>query len=179
MREYGLLIERRNDHGTSQVWATVCAREDGKDYPLGCSGDGENEFDKDVPKHMHGLLVDGLGLYGFLSEHGGHFYGADLEYRNVFSVNLPKTERMTRTLKRVWARFNKDQAREPGDRFAALASALKLTFTCERLQPEVTARTGEKFRFMPLAEGRNRYRVLIEEAEKAMQDKLGLTKGVA
>jgi hypothetical protein len=52
------------------------------------------------------------------------------------------------------------QAREPGDKYMALAKALKLSFAVERIK-----RTGNDggWRWMSVEEGRNRYRALIED----------------
>lgn len=177
MREYGLMIERLNQHGTEYVHAHVVAREpeafkDG-DYPRGCGSDGESEFDKNVPKHMHEQMLDGLGMYGFASEYNDcEFIGYDVEYRNVYAIDLRKTQRMQRTLKRVLARIERDCAREPGDKFTALAKALKLTFVVERKTPRGVA--NPQWAWMSVEEGRNRYRQLIEAACEETRKKKGL-----
>jgi hypothetical protein len=73
-----------------------------------------------------------------------------------------KLARMLKAIKRVNARIEKEEAREPGDRFMALA--LKLSFAVERIK-----RNGNEqdWRWMSVEEGRNRYRAMIDEAVAA------------
>src|SRR3954469_18953591 len=163
--EYGLLIERSLKYGTDYVTVRVVRRreEDG-DVPLGCSGDGEMYKGYGCPDHLLGLALDGLGMYGFISESGDAAYIAhNPEFRDVHSITETKLARMAKAIKRVKARIEKDQAREPGDQFMSFAKALKLSFACtivgER-RPNVTP----QWRFMSIEEGRNCYRQMIETA---------------
>ena len=160
--EYGLLLDRSNNYGTEYITAHVVRRreEDG-DRPLGCSGDGELFAGYGCPKHLLGLVVDGLGLYGFISDSDGTYIGGGVEFRDVHAIDQSKLERMVKAIKRVNARIEKDQAREPGDKLMAFAKALKLTFVCERIGER---RRDPEWRFMSIEEGRNRYRAKIEEA---------------
>jgi hypothetical protein len=161
--EYGLLIDRINQHGTEYVTVHVVRRraEDG-DVPLGCSGDGETYLGYGCPKHLLGLVVDGLGMYGFVSDSGDAAYiGYDVEFRNVYASDERKLGRMLKAIKRVNARIEKDEARDPGDKFMAFASALKLSFAVHRVGER---RSSPEWRFMSVAEGRNCYRQMIENA---------------
>jgi hypothetical protein len=172
-REYGLQIERRDNLGTEYVQVVVCARESDKDYPLGCSTDGESEYDSRVPKHVVGLMLDGLGMYGFVSDSADvPFIGNEVEYRDVFSIDLPKLTRMQRTLKRVVARMTKDSAWEAGDRLVALAKCLKLSFVVERTTPR--GQRNPEWNWMSVEMGRNRYRTLIDQAREATAVRKGL-----
>jgi len=172
MREYGLLIRHEISYGTDYVKVSVSAREPDKDYPLGCSSDGESEYDRNVPKHMHGLMVDGLGMAGFVNECGGdvNFIGHEIEFRDVFAIDIPKANRMLRTLKKVVARMHKDQAREPGDRFISLAKALKLSFAVIDRGRDHPDRWG----WMSITEGRDRYRNLITETIETVKKRKGI-----
>lgn len=172
INEYGLLLERRNNYGTEYVVARVISKRDGR--PYGCSSDGERTYGGS-PKHLEGLQLDGLCLHGFISDHGENDYiGYEPEYRDVYSVELPKAERMAKTLKRVVSRQRKDNAREPGDALMSLANTLKLTFVVKRIG---TAKGGwdsdTDWNFMSVSEGRNEYRRLIEEARAEVRQKLG------
>lgn len=166
--QYGLLIERTNHYGTNYVEVRVVRRreEDG-DVPLGCSGDGEWVLGYGCPKHMLGLAVDGLGMYGFVTDgKDPAFIAYDVEYRNVHAFDERKLGRMAKAIKRVNARIEKDQARDPGDKFMAFAKALKLSFAVVRIgerRPNVTP----DWSFISIAEGRNRYRQMIDEAVAA------------
>jgi hypothetical protein len=169
MREYGLLLETVSEHGTEYIKLTVAVREPGKDHPVRCASDGEDEDDPNVPKHMRGLVLEGLGLYGFVTENKATFIAGEPEYRDIFVADLRKSERMVRTLKRVKARIRKDCAYEPGDQLCALAASLKLTFMVERIAPSATNR--REWRWMSLAEARNRYRELIDNTRAAVMER--------
>lgn len=172
MAEYGLLIERAVNYGTEYVTAHVVRREPNRDHPLGCNGDGIDEWSKDEPKHLRGLALDGLGLYGFVSDTDCAYIGHDLEYRDVYAMHLPKLERMARTMRRVLARIRKDAAYEPGDKFAAICAALKLAFVVERTTP--CGQANPEWRWMTVAEGRNRFRTLIDAAQAEARERRGL-----
>ena len=160
--EYGLLIDRVNQYGTEYVTVHVVRRrEKDGDVPLGCSGEGEVFKGYGCPAHLLGLALDGLGLYGFVSDSDGSYIGHDVEFRNVYASAEHKLARMLKAIKRVNARIDKDQAREPGDKFVAFANALKLSFAVTRIGPP---RYGAEWRFMSIAEGRNCYRQMIEAA---------------
>lgn len=159
--EYGLLIEKVIRYGTEYVEVRVARREERYDHPVGCPSDGDNFLGYGTPKHMLGLVVDGLGMYGFVSETGEPtFIGADIEFRDVHALDEAKLTRMLKAIKRVKARVEKDEAREPGDKFMALAKALKLSFAVERIKRNSNS---DDWRWMSVEEGRNRYRAMIEE----------------
>ena len=162
--EYGLLIGRSNDHGSERVEAHIVRREvdSERSYPMGCSGDGECFAGYGCPKHLLGLALDGLGMYGFVSDHGEPEYiGYEVEYRNVFAAGEAKLTRMVKAIKRVNARVAKDEAREPGDKFMAMAKALKLSFAVIRIGER---RSNPDWRFMTITEGRNLFRQMIDDA---------------
>ena len=165
--QYGLLIERVIRYGTEYIEVRVARRDDSHEYPIGCPSDGDNFYGYGTPKHMLGLVVDGLGMYGFVSDgefREPDFIGAEIEFRDVHSAGVTKLNAMLKALKRINARVEKDEAREPGDKFMALAKALKLSFAVERIK-----RNGDSddWRWMSVEEGRNRYRALIEETVAA------------
>ena len=163
--QYGLLIEKVIRYGTEYVEVRVARREDRYDHPVGCPSDGSLFAGYGTPKHMLGLVVDGLGMYGFVSETGDPaFIGAEIEFRDVHALDEAKLTRMLKALKRVKARVEKDEAREPGDKFMALAKALKLSFAVERIKRNGNS---DDWRWMSVEEGRNRYRAMIEETVAA------------
>ena len=162
--EYGLVIEPVNRYGTEYIEVRVARRDDSHEYPIGCPSDGDNYLGYGTPKHMLGLVVDGLGIHGFISDgefRAPEFIGADIEFHDVHSITERKLKSMAKAIRKVSARIEKDEAREPGDKYMALAKALKLSFAVERIK-----RNGSEqdWRWMSVEEGRNRYRALIEEA---------------
>jgi hypothetical protein len=158
--EYGLLIERTNSYGTEYIEVRVCRRDGERDFPLGCTD--TDFFDAETPKHMVGLSVDGLGMYGFvsISSDRAAFIGYEPYFRNTYSADAPRLRRMLKTITLVNARIRKNEAYEAGDKFAALAQALKLTFVVER----VSTSNNTHWHWMTAAEGRNRYRGIIDTA---------------
>jgi hypothetical protein len=159
--QYGLLIDRTNNYGTDYVEVHVVRREPSGEAPLGCSGDGELYLGYGCPKHLIGLALDGLGIYGFVSDSDSSFIGTDVEFRNVYASGAGKLARMLKAIKKVNAQIEKDDAREPGDKFVAFAKALKLSFAVTRIGER---RANPDWRFMSIAEGRNCYRQMIETA---------------
>jgi hypothetical protein len=79
----------------------------------------------------------------------------------VYAVDERKLGFMARSIKRVNARIEKDEAREPGDKFMAFAKALKLSFAVVRVDER---RRDPDWRFMSIEEGRSCYRNMIENA---------------
>ena len=162
VHEYGLLIERVNRYGTEYVDVRLARREPQYDHPVGCPSDGEMLFGYGCPRHLIGLALDGLGMFGFVSDSGDPaFIAHDVEFRDVHASSEAKLRRMMTAIKRVNTRIEKADAREPGDKFMALASALRLSFAVERIKRNGDA---DDWRWMPVTEGRNRYRALIEQA---------------
>jgi hypothetical protein len=165
--EYGLLIEQVNRYGTEYIEVRLARREPDREHPVGCPSDGDLFFGYGTPKHLLGLVLDGLGMYGFISgSKDPSFIGSQVDFHDIHAADEAKLARMLKAIKRVNARIEKDEAREPGDKFMSLAAALKLSFAVERI-----ARRGNgdptDWRWMSIAEGRNRYRSLIEEAVAA------------
>jgi hypothetical protein len=163
--QYGLLIEKVIRYGTEYVEVRVARREEKYDHPVGCPSDGSDFLGYGTPKHMLGLVVDGLGMYGFVSHTGEPSSIAyDVEFRDVHSISERKLKSMTKAIRKVNAKVEKDDAREPGDKFMALAKSLKLSFAVERIKRNSDS---DDWRWMSVEEGRNRYRALIEETVAA------------
>ena len=173
-RDHGLLIRKVRAHGSLQIEATLCSREEGRDGVLGVS-DETSLYER--PKHLADHALDGLGIYGFVSDlrddNGKcRYIGDSVEFRNVYSIDQRRALRMAKTLKHVNAKVDKLQAFEPGDKLFALAEALKLSFVVEdrerfRHDPE------RRWAWFTVAEGRNRFRALIDEGEVEETTRLG------
>jgi len=173
-KTYGLLIERKNNYGTEYVIARVVCREPGHDYPRGCSSDGEQSWDDSVPKFAHGQQLDGLSMHGFVSDFNDCDYiGYEAEYRDVYAVELPKAHRMFKTLRKVTKARQKDKAYDPSDTFVSLAKCLHLTFACWRVGDARADFRDGQYVWADIAEGRNHFRRLIEQAKDEMRVRLG------
>lgn len=166
MNEYGLLIRRENRLGTEYVTAEVVTREEGAVYPRGCSNDGEYSGDPNVPEHLHGLLLDGLCYRGHVCDTGEPcFVAHSVEYRDCHFLDVHKAERAVRTLKRIVKRVEAEDAHEYGDVFCALYKALKLSFVVVEIGKKPGSTFADKeWHWMNMAQGRNRFRHMIEEA---------------
>jgi len=173
-RQFGLLVRNSSRYGTRYVEVHICSKEAGADdyaAPLGVT-DSYSER----PKHLTDVALDGLGIYGFISDMRRDdglcsFIGDNIEFRDVFAIDERKAGAMLKTLKRVNRALDKAKAYEPGDRFAALAAALKLDFVVEDRNDDLP-RNGQRWRYMTVAEGRNRYRQMIEQARQSETDRL-------
>jgi hypothetical protein len=174
LKEYGLLVERTMKYGTEYIIARVVSRNG--DKPYGCSNDGEHDgYEGSVPKAVQGLQLDGLTMQGFVSDlNEFQFIGFEPEYRDVYSVDLRKADRMAKTLRKVVSASRKDSAYEAGDVFLSLAKTLKLSFVCyERDGREVSWDEG-RWRFVSIEDGRNYYRRLIETTQKEARERKGV-----
>jgi hypothetical protein len=171
-REFGLLVRPVVRHGTRYIEASLCTRNPGEvSGDIAPYGAGDDTCLYERPKHLVDTALDGLGLYGFVSEykHDGEslcsFIGDSVEFRDVYAIDHRRATNMAKTLKRVNAQIDKNKAYEPGDKFAALAQALKLDFAVEDRKDDLP-RSGIRWRYMTVAEGRNRYREIIEQERK-------------
>lgn len=167
IRKFGLLIRRYKSYGTSRVDVYVTSRKESEGMsPLGC---GDDCFTWERPKHLAKYALDGLGMYGFVSDYADKaFIGDAVEYRDVFAIDQRRADKMLKTLRRINARLAMHEAREPGDKFQVLADFLRADFVVEDRQNDLP-KNGERWRWMSVAEGRNRYRQLIEESRAIKQ----------
>jgi hypothetical protein len=158
--QYGLLIEPVNRYGTEYIEVRVVRRDPQYEHPVGCPSDGDNFYGYGCPKHLLGMVL--LGMYGFVSDSSDvAFIGHEIEFRDVYAIDERKLGRMLKAIKRINARIEKDQAREPGDKFMAFAKVLKLSFAVVRVGER---RPNPDWRFMSIEDGRNYYRHMIEGA---------------
>jgi hypothetical protein len=174
-KTYGLMIERKTSYGTEYVIARVVCREPDADFPKGCSSDGESPWDDKAPKFAHGYQYDGIAMHGFISDFSDCAYiGFEPEYRDVYSVELPKAVRMLKTLRKIVKAKQRVKAYEAGDVFVSLAKALHLTFVCWRsARPEAGLRDSDQWVWANITEGRNHFRHVINQAREPILVRLG------
>lgn len=168
---YGLLIERADDPArfglprTIRVRARLVRREADKQHPLNPPNE---DFGADFPPHLKRMTLEDLAMLGWVSDYGAHdFIGYEPTYYNRYRIGLRNAERMVKTLKHIGKRFEKDAAFSAVDQFVSLCTALRLEFVVERIgdqHPGEYLYSDHNWRWMSIAEGRNRYRAMIEAA---------------
>lgn len=160
------MIQKRVQHGCTHIEALLCRRE--ADKVLGCSS--STAYDEQCPEHLRKCHLEGLGMRGFISALGSGptYIGFQPDYRDLYSISLYESERMTRTLKRVQSQIDKDEAHTATEVFESLARALKLSFVAERTdQPPPYGWNEAEWHFYTVPQGRNRFRHMIEREEEA------------
>lgn len=161
---YGLLLRKANRYGTDYVVAEVIVRnEEGK------IRNASDSITYDRIKPLNTYALEGLQMDGFVSEFGDPRYiGFEPRYRDRYSVELRDAMRMAKTLGKIYAHVKKAFAQEPGDWFMSLCKVLKISFVVESKNPHYTSSYDDnKWRWMSVGEGRNRYRELINEVVDA------------
>jgi hypothetical protein len=120
------------------------------------------------PKHLESLRLQDLRMQGFLQTCSPHeLIGFEPAFYDVYSVDERDAKRMARTLKLINDRIRKDCAHNAVDCFVALCSALRLSFVVEcRDENQRSSYDDNKWYWMSIAEGRNRYRHMIEQLVK-------------
>ena len=174
-RTFGLLLRSIVRYGTHYVEAMLCSKEQGDNKPLGC-GDFLDRYKR--PKHLQELELDGLGLQGFVTDSRDEtgrclFIGHDQpEYHDVFSVGALKAKRMLKALDRLNKALAKEHAFEPGDKLYCIAKTLKLDFMIEDRGDQFRHDPDRRWYVMTVADGRNRYRNMIEEARNTVTERM-------
>jgi hypothetical protein len=164
---YGLLLQHTTKFGTRYLTASVVRRKNDASHPLNCS---DNAFSEDRPEFMQKFQLDGLQMRGFISTGmDKQFIGWEPNYYDVYSIHPRDAKRMVTTFKAIEARVSKDAAyHDPIDSFMSLCAALKLEFVveCKDKHPASGSYADSTWRWMSIAEGRNRYRQMIADMLK-------------
>lgn len=160
---YGLLLRRYTEHGWECLTAELVRREGDHHAPRNVS-EGWIE-DSNRPKHLQGFALAGLALDGHISNVSRDtFVLGSPAFKNVYLVDERDARRMVKTLKRVNAKLAADAAYSPEDKLISLCSALKLSFVVEcRETNQRSSYDDNRWNWMTIGEGRNRYRALIAE----------------
>lgn len=177
---FGLLLERSDDRAgygisrTIRVRAALMRRDQGHDHPL-----NPPSYSYDLPKHLQGMTLDDLAARGFVSDLDGNpFIGFEPGYYGRYCTELHDAERMVKTLKHIHRRFEKDAAYTAVDQFVSLCATLRLEFVVERADDYASSSyCDNNWRWMSIAEGRNRYRQMIDTARAEMME--GKTEAAA
>ncbi len=160
---YGLLLRRYCEHGFECLTASVVRREGEHHAPRNVSDSWSDDSER--PKHLIGLALEGLALDGHLSNVSRDtFVLGPPVFKGVHLVDEREARRMVKTLKRVNAKIEADAAYSPEDKLVSLCNALKLSFVVEcRDTNQRSSYDDNRWNWMTIGQGRNRYRSLIAE----------------
>jgi hypothetical protein len=160
---YGLLLRRYYEHGFECLTASVVRREGDHHAPRNVSDSWIDDSER--PKHLIGLALEGLALDGHLSSVSRDtFVLGPPSFKGVHHIDERDARRMVKTLKRVNAKLNADAAYTPEDMLVSLCNALKLSFMVEcRDANQRSSYDDNRWNWMSIGQGRNRYRELIAE----------------
>jgi len=163
---YGLLLRRYHEHGFDCLTASLVRREGEHHAPRNVSDSWLSDSER--PKHLVGLALEGLALDGHISSVcKSTFVLGPPVFKGVHHVDERDARRMVKTLKRVNAKLESDSAYTPEDRLHSLCTALKLSFVVECRDKDVASSyDNNRWNWMSIGQGRNRYRDLIREMTK-------------
>jgi hypothetical protein len=160
---YGLLLRRYHEHGFECLTASLVRREGGHHAPRNVSDSWMDDSQR--PKHLQGIALDCLVLDGHLSSVSRDtFVLGPPSFKGVHHIDERDARRLVKTLKRVNAKLNADAAYTPEDMLVSLCNALKLSFMVEcRDANQRSSYDDNRWNWMSIGQGRNRYRELIAE----------------
>jgi hypothetical protein len=155
----GVQIERSNKYGTEYVTVRVMRREPDASHPLNISWS----------PYTDEQCVESLELQGFVSDYGEYdFIAFGASYSSVFKVDTKRATAMLKTLQRIDRQTAKDEAREPGDVLISFCKAIRAQWCVYEVEHNGTWLRDSKWRFVSIAEGRNKLRAEIAAAREAM-----------
>jgi hypothetical protein len=165
-RTYGFIVETESRYGTTYVTARIVCREKESPHPINCQSEGESEI-WDAPQNLHGFMLDGLALRGFVSESQNKFIGFAPQFYDLFAVDQPKGEAILRTLKRINRQIERENALEAGDVLMAVVRALRLEFFAQRGEHTWAGFGYAEYdwTFWPVEKARDEFRRLINQAK--------------
>jgi hypothetical protein len=177
----GLMVKRIDRYGTEYVDVSVMVREDDGEYPRGMP----SWYAFENKPYLDGLSIRGSVHVPYRDDGPPTFYSDRPEFYDLHSVGLAQSKAMTATLTKVAKQVERDNAREPGDVFLALARAVGSQWVCVPHRDRVTGGAWRDTRWIwyGLTDGRNMYRSVIEgalrEAREAQADRLKPVEPVA
>lgn len=147
---YGFLIERISRYGNDYVVARFISREDSKDYPRGC----------DHP--LDGFTLEGH-VYRYRDE-PAHLLGFEPNYRDIYSIDRRKAERMAACLKKIEGQIAKDASRSPGEIYMSAVRAFKLSFAVSRRDKNVmSSYSDNEWNWWTVQDGKGYLESLVQE----------------
>ena len=168
-RTYGFHLFHENQHGTDYIRCRLMVREDDAENPINPRAGGECAI-WGAPKRFAGYCFDGFEINGFYSERDGDLglIGFGPEFRDLYHADAACVAAMHKTMSRVTKAMFRDQARDPGDIYSAVAKSLGLSFAVEKIENPSGGSTyrDHRWNWMSIKEGRNALREMIKTAIK-------------
>ncbi|MCH8996701.1 MAG: hypothetical protein IID48_00355 [Proteobacteria bacterium] len=166
-RAYGFHLLHENQYGTERVVCRLMVRVDDSESPINPNNSAESTI-WDAPKRFDGYGFDGFVLDGFVAEMNGSvsLIGFGPEFREVFSADVRCVAAMHKTMQRATKAMLRDQARDPGDIYTAVAKALGLSFAVRKIENPSGGcdYRDHRWQWMSVEEGRNELRHMIVTA---------------
>jgi hypothetical protein len=131
---------------------------------LGLRSEGESII-WDAPHHLDGLVLDSLQMRGFYSDHNRCIIWSDWEYY-PYCVDSQTCKLMVRTLDKIYRKLQKEEARDPGDQLVAVCKLFRIKQVAFWRSTDYERRTGKKWTFHTVNEGRN---ILQDEAQEMLK----------
>ena len=164
-RTYGFHLFHENQHGTDYIRCRLMVREDDAENPINPRDDGESTI-WDAPKRFDGYGFDGFVLDGFTTETGGEcsFIAFGPAFRDVYYADARCVAAMHKTMQRVTKAMLRDEARDPGDIYSAVAKALGLRFAVRKIENPGGGcdYRDHRWQWMSVEDGRNTLRRMIQ-----------------
>jgi hypothetical protein len=156
-REFGLLIEATDTLMVNLKLVERNGLSDVQAPSASTMGTWSDVTPFHVGYYFYNLRMDGM------VEEDGTWFSSSPSFGSAYNVRMDDLDGMYATLRRITKGLEKDAAIEPGDRLVSIARSLKLDFVATK-RPD---QSNGKYWFWSIAEGRNRYRELIDERKKA------------
>jgi len=164
-----LLVQRINRHGTEYIDVSAMTREAEHDFPCGSTW-----YSHEGKPLLEGLCLRGSVHVPFHDENRDpSFYLSSPAFYESYCVEMAQAKAMTATLTKVAKQIERDNAREPGDMFLALARAIGAQAVCMPYRGRLSGGMWRDTRWIwyGLTDGRNQYRYMIEEALREERDR--------
>jgi hypothetical protein len=158
----GLMVQRVNRYGTEYVDVSVMIREDDAEHPHGIP----SWYAYEGKPYLDGLCLRGSVHVPYRDDGPPTFYSDSVAFYDGHSVGLAQSKAMTATLTKVAKQVERDNARESGDVFLAIARAIGAQWVCYPYKGRTQggAWRDTRWAWYGLTDGRNHYRSVIEEA---------------
>jgi len=156
---YGYMVTTRDFAGSDAIQVNVMCRRNEQAHPLNCSGDGEQSYNG-APARLNGLHLCDLQIRLWRLDDRS-WTGAEVEYRNTFSIDLRKAKQMAKTLAKIQKAIDDSNAVEAGDVIMAVAKALGLGWTAISNDENYGTYQETTWRFRPVTYARDQVRDIV------------------
>lgn len=134
------------------------------DKVVGLRSEGEDTI-WGSPRYLEGLVLDSLTLRAFYGDINRDIVWSDWCY-HPYCVDARTAQNMTRTLDKIHRQLKKEAAHEPGDQLVAVCKLFRIKEVAFWRSPDYEWRTGSRWSFHTVNEGRN---ILREEVQEMLE----------